>query len=107
VIAALAEHVDLRELTAWDCASGNGDMAEALRLQGCARVYASDIVDRGAGQDEVLDFISAQMPKLDRPLDLICTNPPFGQSGRLATAFLEAGLSRIRQHRGILAELPI
>jgi hypothetical protein len=80
-------------------------MVEALRLTGCARVHASDIVDRGAEQDEVLDFLSAQMPKLERPPDLICTNPPFGQGGRLATAFIETGLARIRQHRGLLLAL--
>src|SRR5262249_8478723 len=102
---ALAEHVDLRGLTVWECACGDGRMAEALRLQGCARVYCTDIVDRGAGQDETFDFVSAQMPKLERPPDLIATNPPFGQGGRLATAFIEAGLSRISGHDGILALL--
>jgi len=49
VIAALAEHVDLRGLTAWEPACGDGRMAEALRAAGCARVYTSDIVDRGNG----------------------------------------------------------
>jgi hypothetical protein len=69
-------------------------MAEALRLAGCASVYTSDIVDRGNGQDEVLDFLSAQIPKLAH-FDLFATNPPFGQGGRLATAFIEAGLRRL------------
>src|SRR5262245_63640876 len=81
VIGALAEHVGVRGLTAWECACGDGRMAEALRLAGCARVYATDIVDRGAGQDETLDFVSAQIPKLVR-FDLTVTNPPFGQGGR-------------------------
>src|SRR5262245_2471067 len=94
VVSALAEHVDLRGLTVWEQACGDGRMGEALRLQGCARVYTSDIVDRGTGQDEVLDFLSVQRPKFKRP-DLICTNPPFGQGGRLATAFIEAGLHRL------------
>ena len=105
VVAALAEHLDLHGLTAWECACGKGDMAGALRLAGCTRVHCSDIANYGAGQDEVLDFLSAQTPtKLERPPDLICTNPPFGQSGKLATAFIEVGLARIRQH-GILALL--
>jgi hypothetical protein len=95
VVAALAEHVDLRGLTAWECASGDGRMVDALRLSGCARVYATDIVDRGSGQDEVLDYLSAQEPKLTR-FDLTATNPPFGQSGRSAVAFVEAGLRRLR-----------
>ena len=50
VVSALAEHVDLRGLTVWEPACGDGRMAEALRLQGCARVYTSDIVNRGMGQ---------------------------------------------------------
>jgi len=69
-------------------------MVEALRQQGCARVYASDIVDYGWGQDEVLDFLLAQMPRLAR-FDLGITNPPFGQGGRQATAFIGAGLQRL------------
>jgi hypothetical protein len=94
VVSALAEHVDLRGLTVWEPACGDGRMAEALRLQGCARVYTSDIVDRGTGQDEVLDFLSAQMPERAR-FDMSVTNPPFGQGGRQATAFIEAGLRRL------------
>jgi len=103
VVGAVAEHLDLRGLTVWEPACGDGGMAAALRCQGCARVYASDIVDRGAGQDETLDFLSAQNPRLER-FDLICTNPPFGQRGRLATAFIEVGLQRLRTP-GLLALL--
>jgi hypothetical protein len=89
VVAALAEYVDLRGLTAWECTCGDGRMAEPLRRRaGCAHVHTSDIVDCGAEQNEVLDFLSAQMPKLAR-FDLIVTNPPFGQGGRVATAFIE------------------
>jgi hypothetical protein len=64
VAAALAEHVDLRGrgLTAWECACGDGRMAEPLRRAGCAHVHTSDIVDCAAEQNEVLDFLSAQMP---------------------------------------------
>ena len=75
-------------------ACGDGGMAAALRSAGCARVYATDIVARGGCQDEVLDFLSAQSPKLER-FDLICTNPPYGQGGKLATAFIEVGLKRL------------
>jgi hypothetical protein len=105
VVSALAEHVDLRGLTVHEPACGNRHMAEALLLAGCARVYTSDIVDYGAGQDEILDFLSAQMPNLERAPDAIITNPPFGQGGRLATAFIEVGLTRIRRHGGLLALL--
>ena len=104
VVAALAAHIDLRGLTIWEHACGDRHMVEPLRLAGCARVYASDIVDRGAGQDEVLDYLSGQEPKLPH-YDGMITNPPFGQGGRLATAFIEAGLTRIRRYGGLLALL--
>jgi hypothetical protein len=94
VVAALGEYVDLRGLSVWEPACGNGRMVEAPR-QRCDRVYASDIVDYSAGQGEVLDFLSMQAPKLEWPPHLICTNPPFGQSGKLATAFIVTGLQRI------------
>jgi len=95
VIDALAEHVDLHGLNAWELACGDGRMAAALRQAGCAHVYTSDIVDYGNGQNEVLDFLSMQEPKISR-FDLMVTNPPFGQGGRLATAFIETGLRRLR-----------
>ena len=49
-------------MTVWEPACGDGRMVEALRAAGCARVYTSDIVDHGGGQDDVLDFLSAQIP---------------------------------------------
>jgi hypothetical protein len=94
VIAALAEHVDLRGLTVWEFACGDGRMVEALRAAGCARVYSTDIVDRGNGQDETLDFLSAQIPAV-MDFDLFATNPPFGKGGRTAVAFIEVGLRRL------------
>jgi hypothetical protein len=105
VVAALAEHVDLRGLTAWECACGDGRMAEALRLAGCARVYATDIVDRGNGQDEVFDYLSAQEPKLE-DYHATITNPPLGTGGRLATAFIKAGLRRLRAGTMLALLLP-
>jgi hypothetical protein len=95
VVDTLAEYVDLTGLTVWEPACGDGRMVEALRLQGCARVHASDIVDHGGRQDEALDFLSDQEPKHESPPDLICTDPPFGQGGRLATAFIEVGMRRL------------
>jgi hypothetical protein len=59
LIAALAEHVDFRNLFVWECACGDGRMSEALKLAGCARVYSTDIAEYGyAGQDEILDFLA-------------------------------------------------
>jgi hypothetical protein len=105
VVPALAEHVELAGVRAWEPACGDGHMAEGLRLAGCARVYSSDIVDYSNGQDETLDFLSTQEPVMEWPPELICTNPPYGQGGKLATAFTEAGLARIRRHGGMLALL--
>ena len=110
VVSALAEHVDLRGLTVHEPACGDRRMAKALLLAGCARVYTSDSFDYGAGQDgagqdEILDFLSAQMPNSERLPDAIITNPPFGQGGRLATAFIEVGLTRIRRRGELLALL--
>ena len=51
VIAALAEHLELRGLTVWEPACGDGRMVEALRAAGSAHVYGSDVIDRRGGQD--------------------------------------------------------
>ena len=105
VIAALAEHIDFQNLTVWECACGDGRMSEALKLAGCSRVYSTDIFDYGyAGQDEIFDFLSGE-PKLPGLPDGIVTNPPFGKRGKLAEAFIEAGLRRIASHAGFLALL--
>jgi hypothetical protein len=105
VIAALAEHVNFQNLTVWEPACGDGRMSEALNLAGCSRVYSTDIVDYGyAGQDKILDFLSGE-PKLSGSLDGIVTNPPFGKRGKLAEAFIEAGLRRIASYGGFLALL--
>jgi hypothetical protein len=95
VIDALAVHVNLRGLNAWEFACGRGGMATALRAAGCAHVHSSDITDHRNGQDETLDFLSPQEPKVAHHLDLLVTNPPFGLGGRLATAFIAAGLGRL------------
>jgi hypothetical protein len=93
VIEALAEHVNLTGLHVWECACGDGRMAEALKAAG-AVVYATDIVDRGyaefAGE---LDFVStAALPFV---FDAVITNPPYGERNKLAEKFVEIGLQRI------------
>ena len=96
VVAALAEHVDFQGLTVWEPACGDGRMAEALRLHGCSRVYATDIANGYAGQDEILDFLSGLAPKLlPRSPDGIVTNPPLGNKGKTGEAFIDAGLRQI------------
>jgi hypothetical protein len=103
VVDALAEHVEFAGLRVWEPACGDGRMGEALRSAGCAVVHMSDIANYGNGQDEVLDFLSARNPKPDR-FDAMITNPPFGQRGKLAEAFIEIGLKRLTPG-GLLALL--
>ena len=103
VIEALAEHVDFTGRIVWEFATGNGQMAEALKAAGAARVYCSDIVSYGYPLDEIFDFTSTGQPGLDDDCDLI-SNPPFGRAGRLAEVFIESGLRRLSPG-GILALL--
>jgi hypothetical protein len=86
-IDALAEHVELRGLTVWEPACGEGRMAEALKAAGCARVYSTGIVNGYAGQDGVFDFLSERTPDLPR-----CDGTPFGPRGKTAEAFIARGL---------------
>lgn len=56
VIDALAEHIHLRGRIVWECACGEGRMAEALKAAGCARVYSTGIVNGYADQDGGVGF---------------------------------------------------
>lgn len=104
VAEGLAKHLDLRGMTVWEPACGNGCMDVALRHAGCKCVFATDIVDHGSPQDDVLDFLSGETPApLLDPIDLIVTNPPFGQGGLLATAFIEVGLRHITKPTRVIS----
>lgn len=104
VIEALAEHVDLKGKGVWEPACGDGLMSVAIKAAGAAYVYSTDVVDRGfPGIDMLLDFVSPGQPSLIH-YDAIVTNPPFGKRGKLAEAFIEAGLRRTRDC-GLLALL--
>jgi tRNA G10 N-methylase Trm11 len=106
VIEALAEHVDLAGMCIWECACGDGRMAEALRATG-ASVYASDIEDRGYAEfSAVLDFVAGQIPKTEH-FDAIITNPPFGSRGKLAEQFIRTGLRRITDCPFMALLLPV
>jgi hypothetical protein len=99
VVDALAEHVALKGRRVWECACGDGRMAQDLTAAG-ADVFASDIEDRDCG--DVFDFLSkAANP---RPCDGVVTNPPYGMRNRLAVSFIEVGLQRVRPS-GFLALL--
>ena len=68
----------------WECACGEGHLAEVFKAHGY-HVVASDIVDRGYGQ--VLDFLSYSFPV---ECDII-TNPPY----KYAKEFVEHALDII------------
>lgn len=57
----------------WECACGNGRIAEVLKEKGVNVVAASDLIDRGYG--EVSDFFSQEEMKNDA--NVIFTNPPY------------------------------
>jgi hypothetical protein len=56
VIGALAEHVDLTDRIVWECAAGNGQMVEALKAAGAAKVYATDVASYGYPLDESISI---------------------------------------------------
>lgn len=68
----------------WECACGEGHLAEVFKAHGY-HVTASDIVDRGYGQ--VRDFLSYSFPVV---CDII-TNPPY----KYAKEFVEHALDII------------
>jgi hypothetical protein len=84
-VDALAEHVDLAGLTIWESAADDGRLAEALRAAGAAHVHCTDIATG-------TDFLVAHGPP---HFDMIATNPPYGERGALAEAFIETGLSHL------------
>jgi hypothetical protein len=87
---ALLAHVDIRGRPIWECACGDGRMAEVLKAAG-AQVYSTDIVDRGyAGFDALHDYVRDPYPT--SPFEGVITNPPFGPRGKLAELFIEIGL---------------
>jgi hypothetical protein len=100
-IAALSEHFDFAGRTIWECAAGDGDLATAMTRLG-ARVFCTDIEQRGFRLDQVYDFVNGE-PAPTCICDIV-TNPPTGKQGKLGEAFIAAGLRHIGP-RGLLALL--
>lgn len=67
----------------WECACGNGNLSEVLIKNGFI-VWATDLKDRGYGQNRDIDFLNTI--KTNNPV--ILTNPPYS----LATEFIEHAL---------------
>jgi hypothetical protein len=105
VIEALGEYVELAGKTIWECACGDGRMAEAFKALGATSVHASDIADYAYPASRRLDFLTATAP-LVADIDLIATNPPFGAQGKLAVKFVEAGLRLIAGREMLALLLP-
>jgi hypothetical protein len=104
VTEALLAHVDLGGLTVWEPAAGEGHMAEVLKTAGAARVYCSDIVDRGYALDAIHNFTLPTSPDTGAHFDAIVTNPPFGLRAATAEQFVASGLRHIAKG-GLLALL--
>lgn len=106
VVHALAEHVDLGFKTIWEPACGSGKMVAALKDCG-ALLYATDIDDLGCPHAERHDFLSESgCPGLVH-FDGIVTNPPYGQRGKMAAAFIERGLRHITDYGFLALLLPV
>lgn len=74
----------INDFTAWECACGNGNLAECLKQNGW-KVIASDLKDRGYGITGI-DFLN---PEYESTLQhIIITNPPYS----LATEFVERAM---------------
>lgn len=72
----------------WEPACGDGAIVLPMRAAGF-NVFASDLVDRGCPNSEILDFVEGNLP-IGRH-DAIITNPPF----KLAREFVDRSLVRV------------
>ena len=101
VTQALLKHVDLIDAHVWEPAAGRHAMM-ALVLAKVARVHCSDIAPERVAWEcaAVHDFTTATLPRGWQGrvnFDAIVTNPPFGSRGKLAEAFIRAGLKHIER----------
>jgi hypothetical protein len=78
----------------WECACGNGAMAEVLMQTG-NKVYSSDLVDRGYGEGGH-DFLAS-----NRTAANIITNPPYNS----AEGFVQAGVKKSEHKFALLLRL--
>lgn len=92
VVEALGQHVYLEQRRVWEPACGRGHMVDALRELG-AKVHGSDIKPMCRGGVK-FDFLNGTTRRV---FDLLVTNPPYGERGKLAEAFLTRALTYNRQ----------
>lgn len=84
---ALIQHEDF-EGDIWECACGDGAMADVLAETGC-EVMSTDLVDRGYGESGV-DFLAAS-----RRATNIVTNPPYHSAEGFAAHGLDMAGSKV------------
>lgn len=106
VVDALGEVLPLRGRHIWEPACGPGKMCAALKARGSI-VTGTDIVDYGSThQSGLYDFTS------DDPVPVgathgIVTNPPYGHRNKMAVAFVEKGIARLRAGAFLALLLPV
>lgn len=98
----LVDQLGLPDGDWWECACGNGNIAEVVRdfLQD-GKIYASDIVDRGYRHNfKVQDFLTCTEPPSDK-VEVIITNPPFS----LLNDFIKKGLELTGRYLILFAKI--
>lgn len=74
--------------TVWECAVGEGHLAEVFKRHGY-NVLSSDIIDRGYPNTEIINFLE-YTPDCEKDIDIV-TNPPY----KYAKQFVEKALQCI------------
>lgn len=117
VTEGLAPHLPIKGQIVWEPAAGDGRMVRAIQEAGAKRVYASDIEPKENLNQPGLFDDGSKVPKATkrdfladltmpaRTVNLIVTNPPYGEKSVTAVAFMERGLMHVRKHGVILALL--
>ena len=77
----------------WECACGEGHMSKVLEANGY-QVISTDLVYRGYGNEETVDFLQEQVTEFDGD---IITNPPY----KYALQFVEKALECVKTGRKV------
>lgn len=85
--------------TVWECACGEGHLSKALEKHGY-NVISTDLVYRGFGDNEPLDFLKETIEDFDGD---IITNPPY----KYALEFVQTALNTVQQGRKVAMFLKI
>lgn len=98
----LAVYDEKLNIPVWECACGQGHLAEELRKHEYD-IIATDLIDRGYGNTGV-DFLETyQIDRQEAHKGDILTNPPF----KLAENFVEKGMSLLEDGKKLILFLKI